>query len=74
MASILEVLSKFERGEELYQTSSLFNKCVHCLAAGIDIHKLLEEVIVISDNQAKYTEEILQKSNVPITFLYEKGN
>lgn len=63
MVSILEILSKFERGQELYQTSTLFNKCVNCLAAGQDIYKLLEEVIIISDNQAKHTEEILQKSS-----------
>ena len=72
MASILEVLSKFEGGQELCQTSALFNRCVHCLAAGMDVYLLLEEVVKASEGQRKCMEEIIQKSSIPVTFLYEK--
>jgi hypothetical protein len=68
---ITDILEKFEEGQKLYNTSSLFNKCVHYLANGGNIYHILEKVITLHDEQIKMTEEIVKMINVPIMFKYD---
>lgn len=58
------LLSRFNNGPELYQTSALFNVCVHQLLNGHDIYKILEEVIVMKENQSKEYIKILENGGM----------
>lgn len=70
---ITDILEKFEEGQNLYNTSALFNKCVHYLAAGGDVYHILETVIKMHDEQIKVTQEIIEKGNAPVYITYDNS-
>lgn len=69
---ITDILEKFEEGQNLYSTSALFNRCVHYLANGGNVYHILETVIKMNDEQIKVTQDILEKSSVPIIISYQE--
>ena len=66
-----EILSKFKNGEKLYKENALFNVCVHKLLNGVDIHHLLEEVILLNSAQQNNMESILKNQPQKIIVQHE---
>lgn len=65
-SSALEsLLSKFDNGFELYQKNATFAICVESLLRGGDIHKILEQLIVIQENQTNVISKLIEKCNIP---------
>ena len=69
--TVVTTLEKFKEGQRLYNTSPLFNTCLHYLAAGGDIYHILETVISMHEEQIKLTQEIIERGNAPIYIKYD---
>ena len=59
------LLKKFDNAEHLLSESPLFAKTFYSLCQGADVHKLLEQIIVMVDNYQKQMKEIIENQGAP---------
>lgn len=72
--SIREVIDRFKEGEKLYNTSPLFNRCVHSIAAGVDVYEILETLININEEQVITMQNIIKSSSMPRMIIIDNAD
>lgn len=67
--TIIELLQKFENGEERFQKDALFNQCINMLVRGADPLKVLDEVLQIQSKTLKEYISHVNNGPPPIILL-----
>lgn len=61
------LLPKFKKGEELYNTSPIFNTIIHQMIINdLDVYEALEEVILMNERTQEAFEDHIKKSPNPV--------